>query len=200
MKHKSKAFVILKNVKALVGKEIGYVIKALRSNRGGKFTSKEFNEFCEKKMRFNPTIKWGRREKKNKTILNIARCMLKVKSMPKEFCAEVVSCAIYLSNRFPIRNVKGGLKPKVDHLRVFWSIAYAHVPNKGRSMLDDRNVKHVFIGYDANSKGYKLYNPNNGQMIVSKDVELLKKRHEIGRKKKTLMIFFHISKKVIKKL
>ncbi|RDY04652.1 hypothetical protein CR513_11616, partial [Mucuna pruriens] len=114
-------------------------------------------------------------ERKNRTILNMARCMLKAKSMPKEFWAEVVSCVVYLSNRSPTRNVKGqtpqeawsGVKPKVDHFRVFGSIAYAHVPNQGRSKLDDRSVKHVFIGYDANSKGYKLYNPNNGKMIVT---------------------------------
>lgn len=46
-KQKSKAFVIFKNFKALVEKESDYVIKALRSNRGGKFTSKNFNEFYE---------------------------------------------------------------------------------------------------------------------------------------------------------
>ncbi|RDX94311.1 hypothetical protein CR513_23322, partial [Mucuna pruriens] len=50
-------------------------------------------------------------------------------------------------------------------------IAYAHVPNQGRSKLHDRSMKIVFIGYDANSKGYKLYNPNNGKIIISKDVE-----------------------------
>ncbi|RDX99865.1 hypothetical protein CR513_17017, partial [Mucuna pruriens] len=51
-----------------------------------------------------------------------------------------------------------GVKAKVDHLRVFGSIAYAYVPNQERSKLDDRSVKH-------------LYNPNNGKIIVSKDVE-----------------------------
>ncbi|RDX65031.1 hypothetical protein CR513_56342, partial [Mucuna pruriens] len=63
------------------------------------------------------------------------------------------------------------VKPKVDHLRIFGNIAYAHVPNQGRSKLDDRNVKHVFIGYVVNSKGYKWYNPNDGKIIVSRDVE-----------------------------
>lgn len=29
----------------------------------------------------------------------------------------------------------------------------------------------MFIGYDASSKGYKLYNPRNGKTIVSRDVE-----------------------------
>ncbi|XP_006590086.1 uncharacterized protein [Glycine max] len=63
----------------------------------------------------------------------------KAKNMPKEFWAEAVACAIYLSNRSPTKNVKdqtpqeawSGVKPRVDHLRVFGSITYAHVPDQG---------------------------------------------------------------------
>ena len=66
----------------------------------------------------------------------MARCMLKAKNMPKEFWAEAVSCAVYLSNKSPTKSVKdktpqetwSGMKPNVDNLRVFGSIAYAHVP------------------------------------------------------------------------
>ncbi|RDX82225.1 hypothetical protein CR513_37010, partial [Mucuna pruriens] len=132
-------------------KESGYVIKVLRSDRGGKFTSKEFNEFCKKNGIRRPLTvprtpqQNGVVERKNRTILNMTRYMLKAKSMPKKFWAKAVSFAVYLSNRSPTRNVK-----------IFGSIAYAHVPNQGRSKLDDRSVKHVFIGYDANSKGYKF--------------------------------------------
>ena len=60
------------------------------------------------------------------------------------------------------------MKPRVDHLKVFGSIAYAHVFDQGRSKLDDMSVKHVFISYNASSKGYKLYNPINGKIVVSK--------------------------------
>ncbi|RDX85080.1 hypothetical protein CR513_33778, partial [Mucuna pruriens] len=153
--YKYEAFVIFKNFKALVENESSY------------------NEIrCLLTVPRTLQQNWIA-ERKNRTILNMARCMLKVKSMPKAFCVEAVSCTIYLSNLSPTRNVKGqtpqeawsGVKPKVDHFRVFRSIAYAHVPNQRRSKLDDRSVKHVFIGYDANSKGYKLYNPNNGKMI-----------------------------------
>ena len=40
----------------------------------------------------------GVAERKNRSILNMARCMLKAKHLPKEFWAEAMSCAIYLSN------------------------------------------------------------------------------------------------------
>jgi len=75
----------------------------------------------------------GVAKRKNRTILDMARCMLKPKSMPKEFWAEAISCAVYLFNRSPTKNVKGqtpeeawsGVKPRVNHFKVFGSIAYA---------------------------------------------------------------------------
>ena len=36
--------------------------------------------------------------RKNRTILNMVRSMLKSKKMPKEFWAEAVACAVYLTN------------------------------------------------------------------------------------------------------
>lgn len=108
----------------------------------------------------------------------MARCILKAKNMPKEFKTEEISCAAYLSNRSPTRSVKektlqeawSRRKPNVDHLRVFRSIAYTHLTQQDITKLDDRSVKHVFIGYNAHSNGYKLYNPSNGKIVVSRDV------------------------------
>ena len=68
-------------------KESGYAIMALRSNREGEFTSKEFNEFCENKgvcrllMVPGTSYQNGMAERKNRTILNMARYMLKAKSI-----------------------------------------------------------------------------------------------------------------------
>lgn len=44
-----------------------------------------------------------------------------------------------------------------------------------RYKFDDQSVKHVYISYDANSKGYKLYNPSNDKITMSRDVEFNKK-------------------------
>jgi len=63
-----------------------------------------------------------------------------------------------------------GKKPSVSHLRIFESIAYSNVNDEKRVKLDDKNEKLVFIGYDSRSKGYKLYNPINGKVIISRDV------------------------------
>ncbi|KAK2978670.1 hypothetical protein RJ640_023384 [Escallonia rubra] len=100
------------------------------------------------------------------------------KNLPKEFWAEAVDCAVYLSNRCPTRSVWNqtpqeawsGYKPSVSHLKVFGSIAYVHVPDQQRKKLDDKSEKFIFIGYSQESKGYKLYNPVDKKMKLSRDV------------------------------
>ena len=47
MKEKSEAFTHFKKFKALMENEIGKTLKVFRSDRGGEFTSLEFNSFCE---------------------------------------------------------------------------------------------------------------------------------------------------------
>ncbi|KAG7593894.1 Reverse transcriptase RNA-dependent DNA polymerase [Arabidopsis thaliana x Arabidopsis arenosa] len=36
--------------------------------------------------------------------------------------------------------------------------------------LDDKSEKYIFIGYDNNSKGYKLYNPDTKKKIISQNI------------------------------
>jgi len=48
LKQKSEVFTIFKKFKAVVEKESGRQIKAIQTNRGGEFTSKEFQEFVKR--------------------------------------------------------------------------------------------------------------------------------------------------------
>ncbi|KAG6394959.1 hypothetical protein SASPL_145550 [Salvia splendens] len=65
-----------------------------------------------------------------------------------------------------------GIKPWITHLRVFGSKAYAHVLDQTRIKLDDKSKPFISIGYDSNSKGYKLYNPITQKTMISRDVEV----------------------------
>ena len=49
-------------------------------------------------------------------------------------------------------------------------MAYSHIPDQKRSKLDDKSEKYVFVGYDASSKGYKLYNPVTKKTMIRRDV------------------------------
>ncbi|KAJ3691578.1 hypothetical protein LUZ61_020742 [Rhynchospora tenuis] len=122
----------------------------------------------------------GVAEKKNQTILDMVRSMLKSKNMSKEFWAEAVQCAVYLQNRYPTASLENmtpqeawcGVKPAVSHLKVFGSVAYAHIPNQRRTKLDDKSKKLIFIGYDERSKAYKLIDPATNKIHISRDVQV----------------------------
>ncbi|KAM1179120.1 hypothetical protein ACFX1X_018618 [Malus domestica] len=113
LKQKSEVFGAFKKFKAAVENESGCKIKAMRSDRGGEFTSKEFQEFCEANGIRRPLTvprspqQNGVAERKNRTILDMARSMLKSKRLPKELWAKVVAYAVYLSNRSPTRSMWG---------------------------------------------------------------------------------------------
>jgi len=40
-----------------------------------------------------------------------------------------------------------------------------------RTKLDDKSKQMIFLGYEQKSKWYKFYNPNKGNMMISRDVE-----------------------------
>ena len=56
------------------------------------------------------------------------------------------------------------------------------MPNQKLSKLDDKSGKYVFISYDSSSKGYKLYNPNNRNIIISRDVMFNEEETNLGAK------------------
>lgn len=184
VKEKSDAFSCFKEFKFQVEKHSGHQIKNLRSDRGGEYMSSQFEEFCqnhgirhELTARYSPQQN-GVAERKNRTIMNMVRCMLKNKNLPACFWAEAVSCAVYLINRSPTKSLKDstpnevwyGKKPNVAHLKTFGCLAYSHIPDALRSKLDDKSEKGIFIGYSQRTKAYKLYNPKTKKMIISRDV------------------------------
>ena len=63
-------------------------------------------------------------------------------------------------------------KPTISHLKVFGSVAYAHVPNQQRTKLKDKRKRYIFIGYDEKTKGYKLLDPISKMVTVSRDVRV----------------------------
>ncbi|KAD5802841.1 hypothetical protein E3N88_14201 [Mikania micrantha] len=184
IKHKSEAFYQFERFKALVERESNCYIKVLRTDRGGEFCSSEFNQYCDKwGIRRELTIPYtpehnGVVERKNRTIMGLTRSMLKHKEMLNHFWAEGVATAVYLLNRSPTKarpnktpvEEWGGIKPSVQHLRIFGCVAYSLIPSQQRQKLDHRSEKCLFVGYSQQSNGYRLYNPISKKFSVQKHV------------------------------
>eukprot|EP00253_Pinus_taeda_P029009 PITA_29009 len=174
LKNKNEVFEKFRNFKALVENQSGLHIKILKTDRGGEYISKEFLRFCRENgihkqftARYTPQQN-GVAERKNRTIMDMARSMLKAKNFPNDYWAEAVNCAAYILNRCPTKAVMNrvpeeawsGRKQGVTHMRVFGCVAYAHIPDQLRRKLDSKGEKCLFIGYSEESKAYRLYIPS----------------------------------------
>ncbi|GAA0173654.1 hypothetical protein LIER_41565 [Lithospermum erythrorhizon] len=63
-----------------------------------------------------------------------------------------------------------GMKPSVDHFRVWGCLAHVHMPKIGRSKLDDRSSTCIFLGVSEGTKGYRLMDTNAKRIVISRDV------------------------------
>ena len=91
VKEKLEVFSIFKKFKSSIEKQSGNAIKVLRTDRGGEFISTEFDNFCEKMgilrqlmTSYTPQHN-GVAERKNRSLIEMAKSMLKAKCLPKSF-------------------------------------------------------------------------------------------------------------------
>ena len=101
IKQKSEVFNIFKKFKPLSEKQSDEVIKVLRTDGGGEYNSHEFQVFCDEEgiihevtSPYTPQHN-GVAEKRNRTILNMARSMMKGKGMPHYFWRGNFYCCVY---------------------------------------------------------------------------------------------------------
>ena len=84
----------------------------MRTDRGGEFTSQDFNEFCkENGIKRQLTAAYTPQqnevvERKNQTIMNMVRSMLLEKKLPETFWPEAVNWTVHILNRSPTLAVK----------------------------------------------------------------------------------------------
>ena len=61
-------------------------------------------------------------------------------------------------------------KPNLSHLRVFGARAYIHVPQGNRKKMEPVSERGVFLGYEPNSKSYRIPRERDGRILISRDV------------------------------
>lgn len=112
--------------------------------------------------------------------MNMVRSVISDKNIPKTFWPEAVNWTIYILNRCPTLAVKdvtpeeawSGVKPSVNHFRVFGCLAHVYVPEARRTKLDSRSITCVLLGVSEESKGHKLFDHVTKKVVVSRDVIL----------------------------
>lgn len=184
LKRKDEVFTKFCEWKAMVENSTGCKLKTLRSDNGGEYTSAEFTDYLKREgIRHELTIprtpeQNGVAERMNRTLVEMVRSMLSDSKAPSRFWAEALSTAAYIRNRCPTKSVEGmtpiealtGKKPDLTHLRRFGCAAYAHIPKEERQKLNPKTRKCILLGYGMDTKGYRLYDPIRGRVVICRDV------------------------------
>lgn len=184
LKSKDEAFEAFKKFRAQVESEDERKVKTFRTDRDGEFMSKQFIAYCEDvgitrhfTAPYSPQQN-GVVERRNRTVLEMARSFLKGMQIPLMLWGEAIRHSIYVLNRLPKRAITGmtpfeawsGMKPDIGHIKVFGCLAHMKLPSVHTTKLDDRSKLVINLGKEPGSKAYRLYDPEQNTVHVSRDV------------------------------
>ncbi|CAI5504379.1 unnamed protein product [Closterium sp. Naga37s-1] len=173
----------------MVERQQDRLVKAIRTNRGGEFVSKEFSLWLKKNgirhsltMQYSPAMN-GIAERANRTITETARGLLIEARLLNYFWPDAVRSVCVAKNR-ALTHVGAdkwvpyvewiGRKPKVDMLRVFGCMCMTLVAKHLRhNKLGAEAIWAVHLGMVQNSKGWLLWDPFTKKLLVSRDCKFM---------------------------
>ncbi|GJX82081.1 retrovirus-related pol polyprotein from transposon TNT 1-94 [Tanacetum coccineum] len=153
-------------------------VKQIRTNNGTEFRNHELESFCDEKgishnfsSPYTPEQN-GVAERKNRTLIEVARIMLNDSVLSKHFWTEAVRIACYTQNRSII--VKSHNKtiyeifreriPDISYFHVFGChvFIYNHKDHLGK--FDAKADDGYFLGYSFVSKDFRVFNTRRQQV------------------------------------
>jgi transposase InsO family protein len=151
-------------------------VKKIRSDNGYEFKNIQVEEYVEEegiKHEFSAPYmpqQNGAVERKNMTLIDMARTMLGEYKTLEQFWPEVVNMACHAINRLYLHRLLKktsyelltGNKPNVSYFRVFESKCYILVKRGRHSKFAPKVVEGFLLGYDSNTKAYRVFNKSSG--------------------------------------
>jgi hypothetical protein len=158
-------------------------LKAIHSDNETEFRNASFVEFCLDHgidQQFSaPRVPQqnGVVERKNHTLVEMARTMLNEHRTPRRFWTDAISTACYISNRIFLHSILHltpfklcfGRKPSVSHFRPFGCKCF--VQKRGNlDKFEPRSFDGILLGYTPHGRSYQVYNFETNTVVESCDV------------------------------
>jgi hypothetical protein len=148
----------IKRVQVAAEMECCRKLRVLRTDNGGEFTTAEFASYCaDEGVQCHYSASYSPQqndvaERRNQTVVGMARALLKQRGMSVVFRGEEVVTAVYILNRSPTKALNGmtlyeawhGRKPAVSHLQVFGCLVFT------------KELGHIGKLNDRSTQGYSL--------------------------------------------
>jgi hypothetical protein len=117
-------------------------------------------------------------ERKNRTLLDMARTMLDEYKTSDRFWAEAINTACYAINRLYLHRILKktsyelltGKKLMFHIFRVFGSKCFILVKRGRKSKFAPKAVEGFLLCYDSNTRAYRVFNKSTGLVEVSYDI------------------------------
>ena len=184
LQEKSQTQETLKGFLRRAQNEFRLRIKKIRRDNGTEFKNSQIEGFLEEegiKHEFSSPYtpqQNGVVERKNRTLLDMARTMFDEYKTLDRFWAEVINTACYSINRLYLHRILKktsyelltGKKPNISYFRVFGSKCFILVKRGRKSKFAPKTVEGFLLGYDSNTRAYRVFNKSSGQVEVSCDV------------------------------
>jgi hypothetical protein len=181
---KSQTQEILKRFLRRAQNEFGLRIKKIRSDNGAEFKTSQIEGFLEEegiKLEFSSPYtpqQNGVVERNNRTLLDMARTMLDEYKTPDRFWAEAINTTCYSINRLYLHRILKktsyelltSKNPSVSYFRVFGSKCFILIKKGKNSKFAPKEVEGFLLGYDSNTRAYRVFNKSTRLVEVSCDI------------------------------
>jgi hypothetical protein len=161
--------------------EFGLRIKKIRIDNGTEFKNSQIEGFLEEEgikhefsYPYTPQQN-GVVERKNRTLLDMARTMLDEYKKPDRFWAEVINTTCDSINRLyhhrilkkTLYELLTGKRPNVSYFRVFGRKCFILIKRSRNSKFAPKAVEGFLLGYDSNIRAYRVFNKSTRLVEVS---------------------------------
>lgn len=191
LKRKSEAIDRIEDYVNMVHNRFGRNPMIIRSDQGGEYKARRLGQFYRANgivpqytASYTPQQN-GVAERKNRTIVEMARCMLIDAKMDHRFWAEAVNTAVHLQNMLPSRSIEKtphelwfGKKPDYRNLHRFGCAAFVHVPKVKRTKLEPKAIKLTFVGYSDHHKAFRFIDQATNEVVISRDARFVEEEEE----------------------
>ncbi|GJX33399.1 retrovirus-related pol polyprotein from transposon TNT 1-94 [Tanacetum coccineum] len=172
---------VLKDFLTMIQRNLQAPVISIRTDRGIEFLNKILNAFFKEEGVEHQTSTPRTPEqndvveRRNHTLIEVARTMFLAFKLPLFFWAEAISTACYTQNRSIIilthekmaYHIINDRKPSIKHLHIFCCTCYLTIDGENLDKMKEKGDLCILVGYTTQSKGYRVYNKRTRLIVES---------------------------------